>query len=521
MFMAGIYCRVSVEESLKEGEYSNSIHSQIKMGEAYIAEKQDIALVSSYLDDGVSGSNFDRPEFQRMLEDIELKKINMVIVKDVSRLGREHIDTMYYLGKYFPEKGIRVVSLLDHYDSQFGAYDEMMDIKALINDMYLRDTSKKIKAVIYTKRSMGEYTPKEPPYGYIKSSTVHNHLEIDHYAAEVVRRIYRMYLNGSGQTVIARVLNEDEIICPARYKKEVLKTGYSYPTGKGIWTRSAVNAILQNPVYTGAIVLRKTERVSYKLKYKRVIPLAEREVCENAHEAIITKEQFEKAQMEREKRRVTNFAHAAPPHKYAGMLHCGICGYAMRKRYLSSQNGYDGYMCGFRQEAGKNYCEMNHIIFEKLDELVAFTINQQSKHMKTEWKRLEKELRERKASSSMGQEEIRKKAERNKRYRKKAYEQYVDEILSKEEYLDLKLMYKKELKQYQLEWEKLEQKAKEKQQSADEAMRWLRRFQSGKITKGQLVRELLEELIERIYVYPNQQIEIYFHFSNPVRERNP
>lgn len=220
MYQAGIYCRISIEEQNKEGEYSNSIHSQIQMARDYIAENKDIAEKKVYVDDGASGSNFERTEFRRMLADIELGVINMVIFKDVSRLGREHIDTNYYLGKYFPEKQIRIVSILDNYDSAVGTYDEMLEIKTLLNDMYLRDTSRKIKTTIQTKRSMGEYTPKQPPFGYVKSKTIHNHLEIDPYAAEVVRRIYRMYQNGFGCTVICRTLNEDEIPCPAKYKKE-------------------------------------------------------------------------------------------------------------------------------------------------------------------------------------------------------------------------------------------------------------------------------------------------------------
>ena len=171
MYQAGIYCRISIEEQKKEGEYSNSIHSQIQMARDYIADHGDIVEVKVYADDGASGSNFDRTEFRRMLVDIELGVINMVILKDVSRLGREHIDTNYYLGKYFPEKRIRVVSLLDHYDSSVAAYDELLEIKTLLNDMYLRDTSKKIKTTIQAKRSMGEYTPKEPPFGYVKSKT--------------------------------------------------------------------------------------------------------------------------------------------------------------------------------------------------------------------------------------------------------------------------------------------------------------------------------------------------------------
>ena len=143
MYQAGIYCRISIEEQKKEGEYSNSIHSQIQMARDYIADHGDIVEVKVYADDGASGSNFDRTKFRRMLADIELGVINMVILKDVSRLGREHIDTNYYLGKYFPEKWIRVVSLLDHYDSSVAAYDELLEIKTLLNDMYLRDTSKK------------------------------------------------------------------------------------------------------------------------------------------------------------------------------------------------------------------------------------------------------------------------------------------------------------------------------------------------------------------------------------------
>ena len=143
MYQAGIYCRISIEEQKKEGEYSNSIRSQIQMARDYIADHGDIVEVKVYADDGASGSNFDRTEFRRMLADIELGVINMVILKDVSRLGREHIDTNYYLGKYFPEKRIRVVSLLDHYDSSVAAYDELLEIKTLLNDMYLRDTSKK------------------------------------------------------------------------------------------------------------------------------------------------------------------------------------------------------------------------------------------------------------------------------------------------------------------------------------------------------------------------------------------
>ncbi len=514
MYQAGIYCRISIEEQNKEGEYSNSIHSQIQMARDYIAENKDIAEKKVYVDDGASGSNFERTEFRRMLADIELGVINMVIFKDVSRLGREHIDTNYYLGKYFPEKQIRIVSILDNYDSAVGTYDEMLEIKTLLNDMYLRDTSRKIKTTIQTKRSMGEYTPKQPPFGYVKSKTIHNHLEIDPYAAEVVRRIYRMYQNGFGCTVICRTLNEDEIPCPAKYKKEVLKTNYVWDSGKGLWTSSTVSGILKNPVYTGAVVIRKHERPSYKLKYKKAIPLEEMELVPDAHEAIISKEEFDRVQQIRKGRRVSYFDKNNEPHKYVGLLFCGKCKTAMRKRYLASHKDYDGYMCGFHQKQGQNYCELNHITFEKLDELVVFAINQQLKQMKMDMKNLETQIRQKQPELDGKIAKLQAKIERNLEYRKRAYEQFMDEVLSKEEYLELKQMYETENQKYQKELSELNHEEQRQRAAVNETKIWLEHFNRRRITVKQLTREALVELVDKIYVYPEKKIDIYFKFAS-------
>ena len=516
MYQAGIYCRVSMEEKKKESEYSNSIHSQIQMARDYIAEWDDMEEKKVYADDGISGSDFERTEFRRMLADIELGMINTVIFKDVSRLRREHIGTNYYLGKYFPEKQIRVVSILDNYDSVIGTYDEMLEIKTLLNDMYLRDTSRKIKTTIQAKRSMGEYTPKQPPFGYVKSKTIHNHLEVDPYAAEVVQRIYRMYQNGFGCTVICRTLNEDEIPCPAKYKKEVLKTNYVWDTGKGVWTSSAVSGILKNPIYTGAVVIRKHEKPSYKLNYRRSIPLEEMELVSDAHDAIISKEEFDLAQQIRKGRRVSYFDKNNETHKYVGLLFCGKCKTAMRKRYLSSHNGYDGYMCGFHQKQGQNYCELNHITFEKLDELVVFAINQQMKQRRSDMKKLQVLFAHKQPDQDSRTARLEEKIERNLEYQKCAHERFMDEVLSKEEYLELKQTYKKENKRYQKELLELWQEEQRRQADLDETRIWLEQFGNGIITVKHLTREVLMELVDEIYVYPDQKLDIYFNFSAEV-----
>ncbi|MBU5679596.1 recombinase family protein [Blautia sp. MSJ-9] len=521
MYQVGIYCRVSVEEQNKEGEYSNSIHSQIQMAQDYIAEQNDVTEVKVYADDGFSGSNFDRPEFRRMIADIELGNINMVIFKDISRLGREHIDTNYYLGKYFPEKQIRVVSLLDSYDSIVSTYDELLEIKTLLNDMYLRDISNKIKTTVQAQRRMGEYTPKQPPFGYIKSETVYNHLEVDPYAAGVVKRIYNMYKYGFGCGIICRTLNEDQIPCPAKYKKEVLKNNYPWDVGKGLWTRATVGKILKNPLYTGAVVMKKIEKPSYKLKYKRSIPLEEMELVPDAHEAIISKEEFDLVQQLRQGRRVPYFDKSKEPHKYAGLLFCGKCKTAMRKRYLTSQDRFTGYMCGFHQMMGKNYCEVNYIAFEKLDELVVFAINQQLKQMRMDFKKLENQIEKIKPELDSKVARLQAKIDRNTEYRKQTYEKFMDEVLSKEEFLELKQMYENEIQQYQSELTELKHEEQSRQETVNKTKTWLNNFNRKKLTVKQLTRDVLMELIDKIYVYPDQKIDIHFKFASEEHLSDP
>lgn len=513
MYQAGIYCRISVEEREKEEEWSNSIHSQILMAEDYIAGQCNIIKTKIYADDGVSGSTYNRTEFRRMLADIELGTINMVILKDISRLGRERITTAYYLGRYFPEKEIRVVSILDRYDSAVSIHDELLEIKILLNAAYLGDASKKIRTAIRIKRSMGEYTAKEPPFGYVKSRMVHNHLEVDAYAAEIVVRIYRMYLNGSGGTVISRILNEEQIPAPAKYKKEILKNGYPWKVGKGLWTPDTVRKILKNPIYTGGIMIKKYDRPSCKLNRRKSAPFEEMELIPDVHEAIISKEDFVLAQQIRKNHRISHFDKNKEPHKYAGLLFCGKCKRAMCKRYIGTYRGYDGYECGFHQKMGQKFCELNHITFEKLDELVAFSINQQLKLVKSDINHLKLRISGKKLEAVSRTARLKIKMKRKAEDCKRAYEQFMDDILSKEEYLELKKNYMEEREKYEKELYKQKQEEQKERTALQDAVKWLEHCSCGKITEVQLTKEVLAELIQRIYVYPDQKMEIYFKFS--------
>ena len=264
----------------------------------------------------------------------------------------------------------------------------------------------------------------------------------------------------------------------------------------------------------GAIVVRKFNKPSYKLSYKKAIPLEELELILDAHEAIISKEDFEKAQQIRKKNHVPHFDKNKEPHKYVGLLFCGKCKTAMRKRYLASHNGYDGYMCGFHQKMGQNYCELNHITFEKLDELVVFAINQQLKQMKSALKNLEYQIRQKKPELDSEIARLETKIEKNTEYRKKAYEQFMDDILSKSEYMELRQMYENENKQHQRKLQELKNTQQEQKKVVQDTERWLENFNQKKLTVKQLTREVLVELVDRIYVYPDQKIDIYFKFAS-------
>lgn len=231
-------------------------------------------------------------------------------------------------------------------------------------------------------------------------------------------------------------------------------------------------------------------------------------------EAIISKEEFDLVQQIRKGRRVPCFDKNKEPHKYVGLLFCGKCKTAMRKRYLSSHNGYDGYMCGFHQKQGQNYCELNHITFEKLDELVVFVINLQLKQMKMDVKNLETQIRQMQPELDSKIAKLQAKIERNLEYRKRAYEQFMDEVLSKEEYLELKQMYETENQKYQKELSELNHKAQSQQSAVNETKIWQEHFNRRKITVEQLNREVLVELIDKIYVYPDQKLDIYFKFAS-------
>lgn len=382
-FLAAMYLRLSRDDS-DVGEVmgveghvkseSDSIGNQRELIKAFIREQPDIELYDIYVDDGFSGSNFDRPEFKRMIRDIEAGRVNLVIVKDLSRFGRDYIESGRYLQKIFPALSVRFIAVTDRYDSfraDAGESGIVLPIKNFINDSYCRDISIKVKSQFEVKRKNGECIAPFAPYGYRKAKNNKNQLVVDDYAAEIVRKIFAWKMEGMANFAIAKKLNALGILSPKDYKKSVginYKGGFS---GASIsqWSCSTVKRILTNEMYLGHLVQGKTEKINYKLKKSVEKPREDWIKVEHTHEAILSEDTFRVVQ-----NLLKTDGRVSPTSGkngfFTGLLFCGDCGEQMIRRvnrYQKTQKIY--YICSTKNRG--EGCTRHSIAEEKLKELAA------------------------------------------------------------------------------------------------------------------------------------------------------
>lgn len=286
-YKVGIYLRLSREdEKLVE---SGSISTQRDLLLNYIKEN-NLLFVDEYVDDGVSGTTFDRVGFNRMIKDCEEKKINMIITKDTSRLGRDHIEFGYYVERYFPEHGIRYVAVNDGIDTfKNSSANDMLVFKSAFNDMYVKDISNKLKSSLYTKKRNGLFVGAYAPYGYKKSEGDKHKLEIDSETAPIVKRIYNMFIEGKSLTNICDILTREHIPTPSMYKN--MKLGQNN-LHYGIWSTKTVQNILKNPTYIGNLTQCRQKKVNYKSKKRVHNTITDWIIAEGAVEALIDEYSF-------------------------------------------------------------------------------------------------------------------------------------------------------------------------------------------------------------------------------------
>ena len=327
-YHAAVYCRLSKDDD-QSGE-SVSISTQRAILEGYCRE-QGYPIYKVYIDDGYSGTNFNRPGFQELLDDVERGAVNLVITKDLSRLGRDYIMTGYYSEIYFPSKGVRYIAVADNFDSLKNDND-IAPFKNILNDMYARDISRKIKNAKRQRAKNGLQRLAQPPYGYRMNPDIPSRLIIDPEPAEVVRLIFSLTLEGMGQIAIAKELASRKIVAPSVYKH---RQGDSRFSGYGPvtdgdpyrWSSATIGSILRNPVYTGDLILLKTEVVNHKTGRSAVVPEDCRVVIPNAHEPIISREIFEQAAKIRAEHRCP--ARMGRENLFRGLLFCDYCGHSL------------------------------------------------------------------------------------------------------------------------------------------------------------------------------------------------
>ena len=451
-FLGADYLRLSNEDGDKTE--SNSIRNQRSLIQDFVSRQKDITLVEEYVDDGYSGANYDRPSFQKMMEDVRSGKINCIIVKDLSRLGRNYIETGRYIENIFPVLGVRFIAVNDNYDSADTKNDAdqiIVPFKNLINDAYCRDISMKIRSQLEMKRKNGQFTGSYAAYGYKKDPKDKNHLIIDPYAAEIVRDIFRMKIEGYNNERIAEKLNEMGILIPMEYKRSCgLNFNSGFRSGKNPkWGTSSVLRILKNEIYTGTMVQGKTRKVNYRVK--DCIPVeAENWIrVENTHEPIIDKDIFECVQQ-----LMTLDTRTSPEkdnvYAFSGLLRCGDCGQNLNRRCVrKKEKKYYYYHCKtYKNGEGCTPHTISEIalmkvimdslkkqiaLIVKADEVLAKVKNlpQQNFEVKT----LEKQVNQLEI-------EIQKYGDLGK----KLYQDMLDEVITKEEYQELKNNFSQKLK---------------------------------------------------------------------------
>ena len=527
--ITALYPRLSHEDEL-QGE-SNSISNQKRILETY-AKQNGFSNLRWYTDDGYSGANFQRPGFQAMLADIEAGKVGTVIVKDMSRLGRNYLQVGMYTEMIFPQKGVRFIAINDGVDSAQGEND-FAPLRNIFNEWLVRDTSKKIKAVKRSKGMSGKPITSKPVYGYLMDED--ENFIIDEEAAPVVRQIYSLCLAGNGPTKIARMLTEQQIPTPGTL--EYRRTGSTrryHPGYECKWATNTVVHLLENREYTGCLVNFKTEKPSYKLKHSIENPPEKQAVFENHHEPIIDRETWERVQELRKQRKRPNRYDEVG--LFSGILFCADCGSVMyQQRYQTDKRKQDCYICGSYKKRTAD-CTAHFIrtdlltagVLSNLRKVTSYAAKHEARFMKLLIEQNEDGDRRRNAAKKKELEAAEKRIAELSAIFKRLYEDSVTGRISDERFSELSADYEAEQKELKERAARLREelsKAQEATANAEKFMNVVRRH----TTIEELTPTLLREFVEKIVVHESvaldgkrrgklrrQEIEIYYSFVGKV-----
>ena len=487
----------------------------------FLNNREDLELVSIKVDDGYSGSNFDRPAFKELMEDIRNRKINCIVVKDFSRFGRDFIEVSRYLEVIFPFMNVRFISINDNYDSfkSDNSTDSLIiPFKNLINDSYLRDISLKIRSSFNIKRKNGDFIGSFATYGYLKDPNNKNKLIVDEVTSKVVKEIFKYKLCGLSADKIAKKLNENGILSPMEYKKSI---GLNFNTGfkkkaKCIWTAKAIFRILENPIYIGTLEQNKVTTPNHKIKKIINVPKEERIIVENNHEPITEKDVFENVQ------RLMLLDTRIAPNKeqlylLSGLLNCLECGSNLiRKNNGTKEKPYIYYICNNAKNkkgcVGSSIKEniLENIIFEIIKIHIDSIINlERIIDTINNLPYTTREIKKFNEIISIKKEELLK----YQNIKLKIYEDFKSKLLTEEEYRDFIELYSNRIKENKNLIVKFEKEIKALLKKSNPNQLWIQYFKNYRNIQ-KLDREIVVNLIQKIEVDKNKVINIHFKYKD-------
>ena len=507
LLLTALYCRLSLEDG-KDNE-SMSISNQ-KLLLKDFAEKNGMFNCEFYVDDGFTGRNFNRPAFQRMINDIEAGRISCVITKDLSRLGRNYIESGSYMEVFFPKHNVRYIAITDNYDSLNKQEMDIAPFKNILNDMYSRDISKKVLAGRMTRSRQGKFCGGQPPLGLMRDPDDNGHLIIDPETAPVIRRIFDLALDGFGNMKICKVLMEERIPITR------MQTGTDCDVNYYAWSGSRISTILRNPFYKGAHVVCKTHQKGIRSNTYNIIPREQREVIEDCHEAIIPKAEWEKVQQLIDRRPPIMKGNSCPYYNiFHGIVYCATCGKSMQVRYekvgRTNKDRRTGkerepidkayYICQTYNRLGKDACtshkiearDLYNLVLSDIQEVAAMALKDKEAFYDRLSRRMEKQYL---ADTDSLKKEYENLAQRNQEIDDTFISLYADKakgILTEKRFLKLTDAMEKEQESNQNRMQEIAALISEEEHSEGDVQMFM-----GEIRRYAAITELDETVLNRL-----------------------
>ena len=510
-FNIAIYIRLSREDG--DDLESESVTNQRCLLNGYL-KAQGLVAVNCYIDDGYTGTNFNRPEFKRMIEDIENGKINMVITKDLSRLGRDHIMTGFYVETFFPEKNVRYIALNDDIDTFFETSgSDMMPFKLSMNDMYAKDISKKVRSNLMQMKKDGKFCGSSPSFGYIRDPNNKHQLIPDPNTAFVVKKIFDLYVMGYGSSQIADILTKEGIPTPIMHKYSQSKLSqFNHPE---IWKHTSISNIIKNRVYIGDLIQHKVQKINYKVKKMKNVPKSEWCIKENVHEPLIDRQTFELAQSIKDSFNNYDSKRRKVDYVLSNLVYCKECGSRMSISYDKKRNRITMNCNNYRKFSKYNICFSHYLNYTKLEEVICNKLRMMSKQYINDLDAF-KTIIVNQVGNPISEKqnkihELNLKIDELIRKQDSLYDDKFNNIISRETYQRL---FQKSVEEIKTIKEKIVQinreitNINEKKDNMEDSL-----IINNFLKMKNPTKEMMNRLINRIYVNKDKKIEIYYRIK--------